>query len=284
MKRFLLALAGLILTACTTATPAAAPAATPAEAPCNPALSLVNATAWVQQSAEYRANALQAFAAAQRALDQAVADPHWVGAQEETNDDPSQPPAIILDLDETVLDNTPFEARMIRAGKMYDAAAWKQWTSEGAAPAIPGAPEFLQYAKSLGVRVFYITNRDVDEEPGTRKNLERLGYPLEKEVDTLLLKGTHGFDKSDKGPRRAYVAASYRVLLLLGDDLNDFTAAHDKSQSERATILEQTRTWWGTRWFIIPNPVYGSWERAVTGGKGSACEQMQKKIDALRDR
>lgn len=282
MKQMQLLLVALVLTACTATT--AVPAA-PAEAapPCNAGLSLVNATTWIQQSAEYRAATWQTFAAAQHVLEQALDDPTWVGADEEKNEDPTQPPAVILDLDETALDNTAFEARAIRAGITYDSKMWKQWTSEGAALAVPGAAEFLAYAKSRGVRAFYITNRDADEEPGTRANLERLGYPLDPDVDTLLLKGKFGFDKSDKGPRRAHVASTHRVLLLLGDDLNDFTNARGKSQSERAALLEQKRGWWGSRWFMIPNPMYGSWENAVAG-EGSECEKMQKKIDALRDR
>lgn len=279
MKRILLAVSTLASLACATTQPPAA-----AAPPCNPGHTILNATAWVQHAAEYRAAAIQTYATARRALDAALADPSWTGAQEETDNDPSQPPAVILDIDETTLDNTPFEARVIRAGTTYDERTWKQWTSEGAAPVIPGAAEFLAYAKGRGVRVFYITNRDLDEEPGTRRNLEELGLPLDPAVETLLLKGTLGFNTSDKSPRRAHVAASHRVLLLVGDDLNDFTNARDKSQSERAAIIEQTRDWWGSRWFMIPNPMYGSWERALTGGQGAPCEQVQKKIDALRER
>ncbi|HEX2062022.1 MAG TPA: HAD family acid phosphatase, partial [Thermoanaerobaculia bacterium] len=173
---------------------------------------------------------------------------------------------------------TPFQARVIREGKTYDEPTWKTWTAEGAAPAVPGAAEFLAYAKSRGVTPFYITNRDEDERAGTRANLERLGYPVSDE--TLLLRTNN----SDKSPRRAHVAKSYRVLLLLGDDLNDFASAREKSHAERAQIITDTRSWWGTRWFILPNPMYGSWERAAIGSGGEPCAQVQRKIDALRDR
>lgn len=294
MKRVLLALCTLAALACaTTPAPEAAPATTAgvasqpaapaaaAQADCNPGHSILNASLWVQQSAEYRASALQTYASAKRALDQALADPAWVGATEETSNDPSQPPAVILDLDETALDNTGFEARVIRAGKTYDSKTWKEWTAEGIAAAVPGAAEFLAYAKSRGVTPFYITNRDLDEEQGTRANLERLGYPLDAGVDTLLLRGKHGTG-SDKSPRRAHVASRYRVLLLLGDDLNDFAEAHGKTAAERDQIMARSQPWWGTRWFILPNPMYGSWERAVIGSGGSPCEQLQRKVDALR--
>ena len=141
--------------ACTTAPPPAPVSAPPATAaaPGNPGLAILNASLWVQNAAEYRAVTMQTWAAARRALDEALADPTRVGALEETNADPSQPPAIILDLDETILDNTPFEARMIQSGRIYDEPAWKQWVAEGAAPATPGAGEFLTWVKSRRVTV-----------------------------------------------------------------------------------------------------------------------------------
>jgi len=268
------------LTACVTTTPV--PPALPP--PCDPGLSLLNATLWVQTSAEYRAAALQTFAAAQRGLDAALDNPLAKGALEETIDNPAQPPALILDLDETVLDNSAFEARAIRAHKTYDSKLWKAWTAEGAARAVPGAAEFLADAKAKGVTPFYITNRDLDEEPGTRRNLEQLGFPFDPNVDTLLMKGKNGWTTSDKSPRRAHVAATYRILVVLGDDLNDFAPAHDKTLAERTALVDSVRSWWGETWFVVPNPMYGSWERAATTSGGSPCEQMQKKVDALRDK
>ena len=268
MKRALLLFFAFASFACATApTPAAVPAPIPPAAaetvpppPCDPGHSLLNATLWVQTSAEYRAAALQTFAAAQGGLDVALANPFAKGALEETSNDPTQPPAVILDLDETVLDNSAFEARAIRAHKTYDSKLWKAWTAEGAALAIPGAADFLAYAKSKGVTPFYITNRDLDEEPGTRRNLEQLGFPFDPKVDTLLMKGMNGWTTSDKSPRRAHVAASYRILLLIGDDLNDFATAHDKTVAERTALVDSVRSWWGQTWFIVPNPMYGSWQ------------------------
>ncbi|HYC59562.1 MAG TPA: HAD family acid phosphatase [Thermoanaerobaculia bacterium] len=268
--------------------PAAAVAATPAPvgastaAPCDPGLSLLNATLWVQTSAEYRAAATQVFATASRGLDAALGNLFAQGALEETQNDPTQPPAVILDLDETVLDNSAFEARAIRAHKTYDSKLWKQWTAEGAALAIPGAREFLDYAMKRGVTPFYITNRDADEEPGTRRNLEQLGFPLDPKIDTLLMQGNLGFNTSDKTHRRKHVASTHRILLVIGDDLNDFAPASGKTLEERNKIVDSVRNWWGEVFFIVPNPMYGSWERAVAGS-GSPCEQMQRKLDTLRD-
>ena len=268
--RRLIPLLPLAFVACATTT------TTPA--PCNPGHTILNATLWVQSSAEFRAVSTQTFAAARRALDEALADPARVGATEETNADPNQPPAIVTDVDETVLDNTPFEARMIQAGRTYEAPAWKTWTAEGAAPAMPGAAEFLQYAKSRGVTVFYVTNRDEDERPGTRANLERAGFPLDPNVETLLLRTA----TSDKSPRRQHVADRYRLLLLLGDDFNDFANVREASWEQRDALLREKESWWGTRWFMLPNPMYGSWERAAIGSGGTDCEKAERKVRALK--
>ena len=285
-----LAILLLVLTGCATA-PATAPATansgsnagtdTPQQQPCRPEVALVNSVLWVESAAEFRANALQTYAAARKQLDIALADKTFVGAEEETNSDPAQPPAVILDLDETTLDNVGYEVRAIRAGVTYDKPMWVQWVSESKATAIPGAKEFLAYAHSRGVKPFYITNRDHDpEHPGTRRNLELLGLPLTD--DNLLMRGTRAEWKSDKSSRRAHVAATHRVLLVIGDDLNDFTNARDKSQADRDAIIARTQEWWGTRWFMLPNPMYGSWERAAIGGEGTPCELLQRKLDALR--
>lgn len=253
----------LVLTGCATR---------PAAPPCNPGLALVNAAAWVATAAEYRASAMQTYNVARRALDAALAA--------EAGGTP--PPAIILDLDETAIDNTRFEARMIRQGQAYDAEAWKQWTGESAAGATPGAAEFLAYAKSRGVTPYYVTNRKAGEEAGTRRNLEKLGYPLDAIEDTLLTRGERPeWTSGDKGPRREFVAAHHRVLLVLGDDLNDFVSAAGKPLAERAALVAENSSKFGTSWFILPNPMYGSWESTIAGS-GTACQQLQRKIEVLK--
>jgi 5'-nucleotidase (lipoprotein e(P4) family) len=267
--RHLAAFSLLLLAACTsTVTPVAQPVTT-ASAPCNPGVSLVNASLWYQAAAEYDANALQIFNNARRAVDAALAT---------TGD---KPPAVILDLDETVLDNSAFEGRMVRKGITYDLEDWFRWVDESAAKPIAGAAEFLTYIQSRGVTPFYITNRTAREEAGTRRNLERLGFPLIGE-DNLFVRGEREeWASSDKGPRRDFVASRYRVLAVVGDDLNDFANAHDASIEERDEIVRRHAADWGTRWFILPNPMYGSWERAIIGSS-KGCEALEKKIEALK--
>lgn len=275
----------ILLAACATAPPLPQPAVPSAAVqPCNAGHALVNSALWVQSAQEYRAVALGTYASAQRMLDAALSDPSWTAPLEQPSAPPSLPPAVILDVDETSSLNLPFEARAIKKGVTYDAGLWKEWVSESAALEVPGARDFLLYARSRGVTPFYITNRRAAEEAPTRRNLEKLGYPLEAPVDTLLVRAEKPeWDVGDKSSRRAWVASQYRVLLLLGDDLNDFTHAAGKTMTERDEIMRATAARWGTKWFMLPNPMYGSWERAVTGG-GPECEALQKKIDALRDR
>lgn len=258
----------------------------PASSPgCQPGTALINATVWLQTAAEHRALARQAYSTAREALDAALADPEWIGAIEEHQGGGNQPPAIILDLDETVLDNSPYEARMIRRGIVFDRNAWNEWVEEAAAEAIPGALDFLFHARDRGVTPFYVTNRAPGEEAATRRNLEKLGLPLSSEPDTLLLLGERPeWETGDKSPRREWVARSHRVLMLIGDDLNDFANARDLDLAARDRIVDDHAAWWGRRWIVIPNPVYGSFERAVTGPDGTPCEQLQRKVNVLKER
>jgi 5'-nucleotidase (lipoprotein e(P4) family) len=235
---------------------------TAARQPCDPGLALVNSTLWMQSAAEYQAAARQTYATARVALDAALAQPS------------GKPNAVILDLDETALDNSGFAARAIRKHTTFTFGDdWSEWVSESASKAVPGAKEFLDYASSRGVTPFYITNRTADMEPATRVNLEKLGFPLSATEDTLLTRGEREeWNTTNKTTRRDYVSSRYRVLLLFGDDLNDFTA-------DRANIDPAL---WGARWFVVPNAIYGSWESAAAGSSGTPCEKLQKKIDYLR--
>ena len=279
--------------------PAAAPetARPPAAAPLRTHENL-NATLWMQTSVEYRASALQAYHAARLALDAALADPHWTAALEQTGDAASKPPAVILDLDETVLDNSPFEARMIADSTLakpvpYDETAWRRWVAEKKARAIPGAVEFLRYAASRHVTPVYISNRNVqgpepaDKDGGERDTmamLRKLNIPVDDAGDTLLLLGEHGWNSGDKGSRRAFAAEKYRVVLLIGDNFEDFVSVKDKSLAGRETLADKYDDWWGTKWVMLPNPTYGSWEQAITLGapRNDPAAALARKYAALR--
>src|SRR5499426_1436717 len=252
----------------TSATPPA-PTAQQAPAPAQavaPANDLLNAVLWMQRSVEYKANALTAFALARIRLDQALEDRNWTAApKEQTGAYQSLPPAVILDIDETIIDNSGYQAWMTLKDTTFDPKTWNAYVKTVTSLAIPGAVEFAKYAEARGVKVFYISNRTAEEEEATRKNLEQVGFPLDDKIDTVLTTRERPEWGSAKGPRRAHVAASYRVLLNIGDNFGDFVDEYRGTEAERLKIMEQHKDRWGREWIMIANPAYGSFETAPFG-------------------
>ena len=170
----------LLLSACASTPTALPPPAMTATAATGVHDNL-NATLWMQSAAEYQAAALGSYAQARHALDAALADTaiNALPVSEQSQGFESLPPAIITDADETLIDNSPFQARRIRDGGDFDPATWAAWSNERKARAIPGAVAFAQYAARRGVTVYYVTNRDhASEYQATADNLRALGFPL----------------------------------------------------------------------------------------------------------
>ncbi len=231
-----------------------------------PAQDLLNAVLWMQRSVEYKAAALTAFALARIRLDQALADPNWTAApKEQTGAYQALPPAVILDVDETILDNSGYQAWMVLKDTTFDAKTWNAYVNTVTSQAIPGAVEFARYAEAKGVKVFYISNRTAAEEPPTRKNLEKFGFPMGGTVDTMLMVGKQPGWGSAKGTRRAYITKDYRVLLNIGDNFGDFVDEYRGSEAERQKVMDANRDRWGREWIMIANPAYGSFESAPFG-------------------
>ena len=179
-----------------------------------------------------------------------------------------------------MFDNSYYQARQVRDNSAFAAETWDRWCLEARATAIPGALEFTRDAEKRGVTVFYITNRAAKVEDATRRNLEALGFPLRAGLDTVLTRGERPeWQPSPKGARRAHVAATYRVLLLIGDDLGDFVADAAGTPEQRAARTAPQAEWWGRRWIMLPNPTYGSWERAIIG---SAARRHRRETAALK--
>jgi acid phosphatase len=235
----------------------------------------VNATLWMQRASEYRIAAEQVYGLATERLTTTIAAP-GTAVVEQRGADPATlarlPTAIIVDLDETVLDNSFYQARRALAGGEFDESSWDAWVSEGAAPAVPGAVEFLRAASRAGHKVFYVTNRSCPRgtAPGagcpsreaTLRNLVALGLPDAGAPDALLQRGDRPeWSGSSKVSRRNWVAERYRIVALAGDDLRDFV-----DRAEYAQRREELAPLFGRRWFLLPNAMYGSWERALVGG------------------
>lgn len=241
----------------------------------------LNATYWMQNSVEYKANASALYQLAMLRLDQALADKSWTAALEQTGDYQSKPPAVILDIDETVLDNSPYQAWIVEKDKYYSSKTWAPFVESQTSRVIPGSVEFTKYAKSKGVKVIYVSNRKAPGEDATRANLKKFGYPVDEDTDVVLLRGEKDeWKSSNKTPRREHVAASYRILLQLGDNLGDFTDENVKgSPSERLGTFEKYQAMWGKQWIMFANPTYGSWEGAAINNnwKASGSEKRAMK-------
>lgn len=213
---------------------------------------LVMSTDWFQKSAEMRASYYQAYNLASYKLKEHL--DNYTG---------KKPTAVVLDIDETVLDNSPFEKYLIDRGALYSNETWKTWTDKKAAKALPGALEFTNYAKALGVTVIYISNRKVNELSNTLENLQSEGFPNATEEFVLLRE----MDKSgDKTGRRNKVNENYEPLLYIGDNLTDYSQLFAHRDSNLGfNLVDEHHAEFGDKFIMLPNPMYGEWEGAIYG-------------------
>jgi len=242
------------------------------------------ATLWTQRSVEFKGNALTVYALGRIRLDQALADKGWTAAPaEQKGDFQNLPPAIVLDVDETVLDNSFYQVWMMRANQSFSTKTWNEFCAAQISIAVPGAVEFTKYAESKGVKVFYVTNRGVETEKDTRTNMEKLGFPMGGNVDTFLMQNEKPDWGSTKGTRRAAIAKDYRILLNFGDNFGDFDDRYRSSEADRLKAFDENKSRWGREWLVIANPTYGSFDTAPYGFdfKKSREEQRKAKWDVL---
>jgi acid phosphatase len=244
---------------------------------------MLNAVLWAQTAVEWEFACRQSFALAQARLNEGLADTNWTAALEQTSGYQHLPPAVIVDVDETMLDNSPSEARFVVRNSSFDPKSWGAWVREGRAGGIPGAREFVQHAWDRGVRIFFVTNRDSSHQAVTVSNLRAVFGQAIGPEDALCEKEQPGWS-SDKSSRRTYLAATYRIVLLIGDDFGDFTYLGSVSGEERRAAGEQHSSYWGTKWVILPNAMYGSWERALYGYDSNlpGSTQLDRKYESLK--
>ena len=221
-----------------------------------------------QRAAEYKALCFQAYNVAKLRLDMAIAK-HG-----------DKPFAVITDIDETLLDNSRYNAANAVQNLDFDNSSWKQWAAKGKADTVPGAPSFLKYAASKGVTIFYITNRAEDEKTGTLANLKKYGLPFADPAHLLLKQNTWS-----KELRRQQVLKTHNVVLLCGDNLTDFDALYDNgpSEDERAAITKKLIAEFGSRYIVIPNSSYGGFEDALYDNRSLTPDQKDSVIiDKIR--
>lgn len=242
----------LVLSACNT------PAPTEQTKECNETERLLAAVAWFQRSAEMDVQYRQAFEFAQIKIERNLAK------HQETD----KPAAVVLDIDETVLDNSPFEVKAIATKQPYTRKSWSAWVQNKSAKALPGALEFTKWAKEKGVEVFYISNRRTNNLDVTVENLKTVGFP-NADSSFVLLRS----DKSDKTARRTTVQNTHKIILYIGDNLTDYSEEfrERKANFGKDAVAEKWEDL--NSYFIqLPNPMYGDWMSHLQGNrKASAC-------------
>ena len=234
---------------------------------------LLAAVSWYQNSGEMTALYFQGFNIAHQRLSKAV-----------TAHKSGKPLAVVVDIDETMLDNSPYECTLITKGD--DRNGWKNWTDKAIAKPLPGALEFAKYAQSKNVEVFYITNRDNQERKTTLLNLNTAGFPYANEGH-LLTRGDTSYamgNTSSKEGRRTKVASTHQIVLLLGDNLNDFSNVfEDRHINNGKEAVAKNMEQFGVKFIILPNPMYGAWEKPVYDFKdgltdAQKAEMMRSKL------
>ena len=225
---------------------------------------------WVENAAEYRALSLQAYGSATRDLQRFIEDTSWSALPSQT-DAANLPPAVILDVDETVVSNIDFQMNFEPpfSNKKHD-----DWNAANESIEISGVADFVAAARNAGVTVFFVTNRPCEpagQFPCTQRDttigdINEVG--IDVEAEHVLLADERGWT-SEKSTRRAHIAENYRVIMLFGDDLGDFLTCVRKKLHDPCTVsataasrkqaIDAHRDYWGAGWYILPNPMYGSW-------------------------
>lgn len=216
----------------------------------------LGAVLYMQKAAEYRALAYQAFNLARKAFD---ADFEKKNLRSLTKAERKLPRAVVVDVDETVLDNSPQQASLILREKNYNSADWTAWTAKRTAKPIPGAVDFLKYAHQRGARIFYVTNRRDNEKQSTIENLINVGFP-DVSAETVMTRSA----EASKENRRREILKTHRIVLLVGDNLNDLAQIfEEKSVADRFAATDQMRDMFGRKFIVLPNAMYGDWENAI---------------------
>ncbi len=233
------------------------------------------AVLWMQKAAEFRALSYQAFNLARWQLD-ADLDPK--NFRKLSAADRNRPRAIAVDIDETILDNSPSQAKAIRNRVAFNLPDWYAWGELRSAKALPGSVDFLNYAVSEGVKIFYVSNRDEVQKQATIDNLKSVGL-RDISSENVLLRTS----ESGKEPRRQVILQKYRLVLLMGDNLDDFSDVFErKSVTDRFAETDKFKDEWGKRWIVLPNAMYGSWESAIYEyGRLTEAQKTAKRASAL---
>ncbi len=217
---------------------------------------------WFQKSAEMQALYYQGYNIAKSSLTEKL-----------NKSGNSQPKAVIMDIDENILDNSPVEAFQVIENVPFSDSLWLAWVNKARARPLPGVLDFVKYAESRGVEIFYVTNRKSPEEyKPTLSNLRSMGFPFADSIHIVLRT-----DVSSKESRRKAISEKFDVLLLIGDNLADFDVVFDNRNDDLGVgAVKENMSKFGDRFIILPNPMYGPWINAAI--KNAAGKSTREKI------
>jgi 5'-nucleotidase (lipoprotein e(P4) family) len=234
----------------------------------------VAAILYQQTAGEYRALCYQAFNWAK-----VVLDGDEKTAKKLPKSERKKPRAVVVDIDETVLDNSPAQAYLAKNRLPFTPAGWYDWGKMRKAKAVPGAVDFLNYAVSKGVKVFFVSNRDEVQKEDTIDNLKKAGFQ-DVSTDNVILRAA----ESSKEVRRTAISQKYRIAILMGDNLDDFSNVFErKSVIERFAEVDNARATFGNKFIALPNAMYGTWENAIYEyGRLNDVQKAEKRVNALQ--
>ncbi|GAB4282933.1 MAG: 5'-nucleotidase, lipoprotein e(P4) family [Marinilabiliales bacterium] len=210
---------------------------------------LIMSVLWFQHSAENKALFYQAYNMAK-----------YIVVNKMKNINLERLPAVVFDIDETILDNSPFEAECIKQSRSYSKEFWLEWTAMKKAKALPGTIDFINFLDSLGIEAIFITNRLQEELEVTFENMKNLGFKNIKKENFLMKTET-----SSKESRRQLINEKYNVLLYVGDNLADYQEIYEacKTSEKRSKLVDIHKDEFGVDFIILPNPMYGDWEKEL---------------------
>lgn len=230
--------------------------------------NLLMATLFNYYAAEYKALAYQAYN---------IAGERIINIRKEKPN--ANNLAVVVDIDETILDNSPYEAKMILADSVFNSTSWTHWCNLTAAKPVPGALEFLNLADSLGFKVFYISNRSRKTvQNSTLENLRKMGFP-QLDAGHLLLKEK----TSNKESRRQTLLKNFEIVLFAGDNLGDFYE-DSSDNNQRDSLMLANKEKFGNKFIILPNAMYGTWVSGIglKGKKNDADSLLNVMIDVYK--
>jgi 5'-nucleotidase (lipoprotein e(P4) family) len=168
--------------------------------------------------------------------------------------------AVVLDIDETILDNSPYAAWMAKTGNPWANETWEAWCNEAVAGAVPGSLDFTLFLQKNNIEIFYISNRPASTKSNTVLNMKNIGFPFSDDEHTALMETT-----SDKTPRIENIKKQGRkIILYAGDNLDDFDSSIRRlNNEERVKWTDGQIENFGAYWIVLPNAVYGTFESAI---------------------